>query len=406
MWRSSAVIGGSNEKNNIVKSVQIYLLWLFCLLFPLSPVSAGDPLTLRIALYEPVPDQERFRKAIRDEWSARHPDIPLEFADWSCYGHDPTDDLDVFVYDAMYFDEYLDQGWLLPLTDDEIENREDLIPFALEACTAGGTVYSIPEFLCADFLFTRRDDAAMPEVDTIPELFEVLGTVGTEDVPFQENDGLLVNLSTKSFLFTWYFQALADAEQADAADILPVDPDQLSREAYDSLAMIRKMAGLAQMTWKPENGDEYARGESFAHGYGRAFIGPSENMGLMGDEAENMDLRLFSMTDDSNISYFYADQAAVNANIRPDKRALAVELLNVITGTKVMVSACSPAASGENYQYLLPARISAYDELGKMDPVYEELRGLTADPEARIYAISYEDLKSLSENELLMSLLK
>ena len=119
-----------------------------------------------------------------------------------------------------------------------------------------------------------------------------------------------------------------------------------------------------------------------------------------------MDLRLFSMTDDSNIPYFYADQAAVNANIRPDKRALAVELLNVITGTKVMVSACSPAAPGENYQYLLPARISAYDALGKKDPVYEELKALAADPEARIYAISYEDLKSLSENELLMSLLK
>ena len=394
------------RKNIIEIRVWICLLGLFCFLFPLSDVSAGDALTLRAALYEPVPDQERFREAIRNEWGERHPDIPLEFADWSCYGQDPTDDLDIFVYDAMYFDKYLDQGWLLPLTDDEIENREDLIPFALEGCTADGTVYSIPEFLCADFLFTRRDDAAMSEVDTIPELFAVLGPVGSEDVPFQENEGLLVNLSVKSCLFSWYFQALADAEQADTADLLPVDPDRLSTEAYDSLAMVRKMAGLAQMTWIPEDGYEFARGESFAQGYGRAFIGPSENLGVMGDEAENMDIRLISMTDDSNIPYFYADHAAVNAHIRPDKRALAVELLNVITGTKVMVSACSPNGPEENYQYLLPARISAYDELGKTDPVYGQLRALAADPEARIYEVSYADLKSLSENEQLMSLLK
>ena len=81
--------------------VLIRLLWFFCLLWPLSVVSAKDPLTLRVALYDQVPDQERFWKAIREEWEMRHPDIPLEFVDWSCYGEELPDDLDVFVYDAL-----------------------------------------------------------------------------------------------------------------------------------------------------------------------------------------------------------------------------------------------------------------------------------------------------------------
>ena len=385
----------------------LWIAFMMCFLIFCPIVSAQKPVTLRLSLYELVPDQDRFVTAIGNEWNKRHPDIPLEFVDWDCYSGELPDDLDVFVYDAIFFYPFLEQGRLLPLTADEIENREDLFAYALDAAAVDGRFYGIPQMLCSDFLFTRKDDTEMAEIDSIPELYEVLGKVDANKAFPSENEGLLINITDDAAMNIMYIQALADAEQTvDRAELFPIDPDHLSAEAVDSITMIRDMAGIAQMPWTPEDSSlPFNSGKAFMEGIGRAYINVSESMARMGDEAQNMDVRLFSMTDDNDIPLFFADYASVSANISEDKKDLAIELVNVITGTEVMVNALSPAVSGQTYQYLLPARKSVFDAVSETDQLYAQFRDIVTNSDIRLYFIPYDVFIPLYETQIIKALL-
>ncbi len=354
-----------------------------------------------------VPDQERFYTAIGNEWNARHPDVPLEFVDWDCYTGEIPEGLDVFVFDAIFFDPFLKQGRLLPLSADEIENREDQFDFALDAAAADGKYYGIPQMLCSDFLFTRKNDTEMAEIDSIPELYQVLGKADPNEAIPSENEGLLINITDEAAAYIMYLQALVDAEQTvDRAKLLPIDPDHLSAEAVDSMTMIRDMAGIARMSWIQEDSSQpFNSGKAFVEGIGRAYINVSESMARMGDAAQNMDVRLFSMTDDKDIPLLFVDYAGVNADISEEKKDLAVELLNVITSTEVMVNALSPAVPGQNYQYLLPARKSVFDAVSEKDQLYAQLRDIITNSDIRLYFIPYDAFTPLYETRVIEALL-
>ena len=71
-----------------------------------------------------------------------HPDVELQFVDWSCYYDDPPDDLDVFVFDSIFLSEFIEKGYLEPFPEDKIPNKEDLVPFAVEGCREGGVLFT------------------------------------------------------------------------------------------------------------------------------------------------------------------------------------------------------------------------------------------------------------------------
>ena len=93
-------------------------------------------------------------------------------------------------------------------------------------------------------------------------------------------------------------------------------------------------------------------------------------MSDMGDAAEDMVFHRISLSDQEDIPMLYADIASVNARISDDRRPLAVELVNVITGAQTMVASLAAGEEGQNPQYLLSARSSVYDVLAKDYPIY------------------------------------
>ena len=99
--------------------------------------------------------------AIYSEWEKIHPDIDLHFADWDCYVSAPEPALDVFVFDGIYLTSFVNEGYLLPISDEMIQNKEDIFPFALEGCKCNDTIYALTQLLCTDFLYTRKDDTFM-----------------------------------------------------------------------------------------------------------------------------------------------------------------------------------------------------------------------------------------------------
>lgn len=382
------------------------IIFLLIILISVNHVSAQDHNVLTLGLYPHVPDLSRFKSVISEKWKQRHPEVLLEFSDWDCYSGTLPEKADVFVYDAVYMNDYLKQGLLLPLTKSDIKDIDDFFPFVMDVCSVEDEFYAVPEFLCSEFLYTRKSDTELNDIENIRELYEVIGELDLNEGLLPLNEGLLVSIPSKLNASFWLVQALVDAEQAELSVLFPLDPDKIPKEASDSLWMIREMAGFEDMTLNTENNGPYIFGEWFTDGVGRAYIGFSEAMSVMGDSTEDLDFRLYSMTEDKNIPLFYADLASVNAKINEEKRALAIELLNLITGTEVFVRASSPIEPDQSYQYLLSARESVYKELGKSDPIYTELETYVSDPYNRLFMVRNEDLSSLYETSLITSLLQ
>ena len=86
-----------------------FLISFFILTVNRASEQNSDVLTL--SLYPYVPDIERFKSAITEEWGRHHPDIRLEYSAWDCYSGTLPENVDVFVYDSIYFDKYLKQGF-------------------------------------------------------------------------------------------------------------------------------------------------------------------------------------------------------------------------------------------------------------------------------------------------------
>ena len=351
-------------------------------------ITRNSDLTLEVALYPYVPDPDAFRQAVRDAWTPEHPDVGLHFTDWDCYASDPDPELDVFVYDAIYLSSFVEEGYLLPIPEEKIQNREDLIPFALEGCRSDGTLYALPQLLCADFLYTRKDDRELSGVSDLPGLYDVLGDRINQSVIPEENEGLLINLSdmplTKVLM---YLEAQVDQQQAYTAySPLPSISD-LSAPLLDRVDDIWKMGGYEQVSYLPEDDDEYVRARWFAEGRGRAYIGYSEAMNAMGDNADEVIVRLFSYDAGRNIPLFYADAVGIRSDIGGEKKELAFELANLLISEEVLTKMSLPAEDGGVPQYLLTPRRSVYEALSGDYPIYGRLKEMLDSPENHVFRL-------------------
>ena len=361
-----------------------------CLLLGLLPGEAGRAeagQVLNVALYPVVPDQTRFQQAVEAVWKARHPEVELSFVDWNSYLQDPPEDLDVFVYDSIFLYDFLEKGCLLPLGEEDIRDADDFITCALSACRVDGTAYALPQLLCTDLLFARKDDAEVAKVENIRELYQVIGDSAAVPVPPAEGEGLLLSMPDTMAWAFWYLEIQTDVDQDYSEWASLPEADALDPEVMSYMQMTRDMAGDGLLSYVSPEGDAYVHGAWFAQGRGRAYIGVSEAMADMGDAAKDMVFRRISLSDREDVPMLYADVASVNARISDEKKPLALELLNVITGTEALTAAFAPGRAGQSAQYLLAARTSVYDALSENDPIYSGLKEIVSDPKCRVFIV-------------------
>ncbi len=314
--------------------------------------------------------------------------MELDFVQWDCYSEDPPKDLDVFVYDSVFLYDFLEKGCLMPLAEEDIERPGDLIPCALSACCADGVPYALPQLLCANLLFCREGDDEMKNAENIGALYRSIGVCADPGVPPAGQDSLLVSIPDRQTLAFWYLETRVDLDQEYAPlEDIP-EAARLDPVIMETLLKVQSMAGKAQMTAIDPSGDAYIRGKWFASSTGRALIGYSETLSVLGEDAEKVAFHRFSMSDEKDIPMLYADIASVNASVDPAKRPLAVELMNIITGEEALSMAFSPLETGQAPQYLLGARLSVYDRLAVPYPVYGRLKEIVSDPECRVFVPS------------------
>lgn len=346
---------------------------------------SGQP--LNVALYPYVPDVERFEETVRTEWAEIHEDVPLNFVTWDCYHEDPSDALDVFVFDAMFLSYFVDHGYLLSIPENKIHDKADLLPFAMDGCLIDGSVYAIPQITCTNLLFTRKADRSLSSVSDVDTLYEIMGDRKFHTVIPDINEGLLIDMSGGTTKVSMYLDALCDENRTYNAYHQTPDMENVSPEALNSLKLLCRMGGAEQVEYEPDDGDEYVRARWFGEGHGRAYIGYTESISAMGDAIKDMDFRAFSYTKGENIPVLFCDVAGIRSSIEEDRKELAYDLLNTITSNEVMTEAISLDTEHCNAQYLLPGRISVYDQLSSSYPVYLELKDIVMNPDNRVFRI-------------------
>ncbi|MBP3876868.1 MAG: thiamine pyridinylase, partial [Lachnospiraceae bacterium] len=313
----------------------------------------------------------------------RHPDVELHFTDWNCYHSDPVEGINVFVFESTYLTSFAEKGYLLPIPEDIIKDRDDIFPYTIDGCYVDGTLYALPQLLCADFLFTRKGDGELAVVTDIEGLYRVLGARKEETVIPGENEGLLADPSNKA---RKYLDVLTDEQQKYSDYGTLPDVSDLSAVAVEKLRELRKMSGEELVRYLTENkGKRALLPEWFADGKGRAFIGYSESMALMGDAAGQMDIRLFSYSDRKNIPVFYTDLVGISAEIDEERKELAYELANILLSEEVLTKMSMPGEEGGSPQYLLTVRSSVYDHLEKEFPIYAKLKEIVENPDNHVF---------------------
>lgn len=378
------------EKRMIKKRIFTTFLSAFLLLGTCCNslnVDATEQPVLNVALYGYVPDTERFESAVAEQWEKVEPDVSLNFVEWDCYDEIPDDQVDVFVFDAIYLLDYIDKGYLLPLSEDDIDESEDILDFALAGCSYNNSIYAIPQIVCTNLLYYRDGDEDIANVDSIEELYQVLGSRESEGIIPQSNEGLLVDMSGGTGNVCFYLDGLIDHNQIYTNYSNLPSPTAFNSEVVSCLKMMVSMGGKEQVEYWPDNNDSYIRAQWFKDGYGRAYLGYTEAMSSMEDYVQNIDFKLISYCKEDNIPLFFGDLVGINSNIAEENKEYAIELANVVGSAETMVDAISPNEDNIYPQYLLPARESVYNAMENDYPIYSELYSIVENPDNRLFLL-------------------
>jgi len=178
-----------------------------------TPTQTQSNLSLDVGLYPYVPRPEQFKETIQKQWYAKHPNVKLNFIEtWSGgYDNEPKN-LDVFVFDAAYLDDYISKDFLLTLKKSEINDFEDLLPYAKEGVKAedSSDYYGIPQIGCGTLLFYRKNDLELKNAKTQSEIINTIGQCTYDTLIPPKGKGLMMDFSSKTTNGDFYLEATQD----------------------------------------------------------------------------------------------------------------------------------------------------------------------------------------------------
>ena len=356
----------------------VLLLPCFCFA-GCSGGAESDEIT--VALYPYLPDLEYYQELVEEEWEAVHPEITLKFVDWDCYYNHDIDDVDVFMYDSICYSALLEEGYLSPVADEEVEDLDGFIPFMVDCMREDGQLYGIPVLGCSYFMMYYKDDAELAAAQTLEDVYNAVGVKENPNQdPADNTYGLMTNF--KYDYPYYYLDAYVDAEGEydDFSEMPALD----NPAALTALNQMVDMLGekFAFGLFENFGYDNYVYAQRFNEGKGRVFIGYSENMAFMQDIADQIDIKTISMTPGDNVQLYFSDIVSINANVEDDKRDECLELANIISSNEVISNLIVKDGVP---QYILPARGELYEELMETYPLYGRLYDLMINQDSNLF---------------------
>lgn len=324
-----------------------------------------DKKVLTVGLFKYVPDIQAFETALTAQWKAIEPDVALRFVDWDCYFEEPKSD--VFVFDGLYASQYIEKGLLYPLGE-SIPARSAYPAWTLEQASSQGIYYGIPQMVCMDTLFYRKDDQAVARVQTMQQLYDAIGPRKTQALLPGRDEGVIADFSLNNEMK--YYNILQD----HTGKVVPVQAmGNVQEDAMPYLKELYAMTGTA--TGRYDDGNEFTRAEWFAQGHGRALYAYPEAMSAIVrlGQGDDTDVKAISSCEHPDVATAYVDYVSISSRIPADKVEAAKKLAALLTSKPYMLAALKPASKEGVPQYLLAARQDVMQELASSDPNYQKL---------------------------------
>jgi len=372
-----------------------FLLLLLVVVVPASGVSAQTSLT--VGLYPYVPRLAQFEAAIQERWAQVEPGVSLTFVSeetWDGgYKKDPTG-IDVFVFDAMFFEYFRSQNWLDALQPNEIANLTDFVDYAIDGVKVGSQYFAIPLLGCTNILFYQKDDAELQRATTLSEINGALSQCTyTSQIP-PDRRGIMTDMASGTTNAALYLDAHHSMTGIYPMP-LPQSKAEIDPAALENLRELLRMASFWNGTqdkriFSERDLEPYERASWFSGGYGRALIGFTESMSAMSQATrDSIDFKVMPLSDRQSRPLFYADVIGVNGAIA-DKRTrdLAVKLANLIADSETVLASIGPDDSNPDPQYLMTTRPSVFEALGKDFPIYRKMYGLLTSSNPIMFGVS------------------
>lgn len=326
---------------------------------------------------------------IEAAWQRAQPGVPLTILPperWDGgYSNDPPEGVDVYVFDAIFFNYFAAQGWLLPLQASEIDDIDDFVSYAIGGVRTGDAYYAIPMLGCTNILFYWDSDAQLDEAGTLDDIYEAVGGCPyTSQIP-PDPRGLMVDMAGGTTNACLYIDATAST-----TGVFPV-PQPWSRQEVnpDAMSHLREMLTMASYFNGTEDpGAPYQRARWFSDGHGRAVVGFTESMSAMSPAAlARLAFKVMPLSDRDSRPLFYSDVIGIHPNAaKQGKRALAVQLANLLASAQIMTASLGPDQSG-GPQYLMPTRHAVFDALAKPYPIYGKMHQLVNDADPLLFTL-------------------
>jgi len=371
------------RKHQFVTATLVVVVVLAATLVPVAACENEPARPLRVSLFPYVPDNEHICNEIQRRWERLNTGVKLDlckYKDWDCYSKVPADDLDVFELDAINLDYFVRNNWVSPLTDSDVENFEDILPFAWKGCLVDGRLYGVPRLACTSLVFYRAGDKEIASAQSLEDFARLIGDTPDNLENPEPNKGMLINLRSGSGCACLYLDAQMDSSGTYSLSPTLSPADSLEKAGFDSLTLLRNMAGKNLGLHKDPDAPD--RPKWFAQGLGRVLIGYSEHLYFMPKESHaKIRVRELPLAKTNAVNLFFVDLLAVNPLVRGERRKLAIKFINLCTSSEAVTACLMPTTENKSSQYLFPVRRSVIEnkDLLKVAPLYRDLGDILLD---------------------------
>ena len=248
------------------------------------------------------------------------------------------------MYDAVLRDKLITAGWIQPVDPDNIQNPEDIFPFALDGFRVGGDLYGVPVFLCGNFLIYDLECGILVTAEHITDLAD-------------ESELLVINSKDSGNRSQYTIEAIAD--------ILGEANPSADSGAEDMMLLIDRLA-----IDEHEQDKDPQVAMAYDSGLGQGYIGFSESMCLLTNRIEQTGIKQISFSDRENTRRLYADAAAVTSGVKGQRYEKSLELINIMAEAEVLTAL---SVKDGNPQYLLLPRRSPYQFLTGQFQIYSRM---------------------------------
>ena len=346
-----------------------------------QPPVRVQPVTLRVAMYPFVPESVDVFHTLETEFERAHDGVNVELVDEYKDDQGKSHSLAADYYkgglERAVADIYEIDTVLLGDMASKLQNVT-LEPGAFrpelgDAVTVNGQTLGVPHWVCGNFLFYRRGDAAVRDARDWSDF-----------TPLTSHGGILTDFQGTSTLGEWYLTALASDDGQPGTIMARLKEPSLDPSALKTLTTMLGLcpSGFCRSQAFHDRVGFYGR--LFARGRSRGYIGYSETLHYALQEigescaptdgclsADDIAVRALPLDSDHGRHVGWLDAFGLDRHLGGRNRELAGDFVTLATSWEMYRRVLTPSWP-DAPRYLLPARTRPQGALPEA-PLYPEL---------------------------------